>query len=81
MVFVVGVKDDLVVVGKELGHGGPPGFEAVDIGNDFIVVPTEVVGVNDSVATLASDILDNLTTKISHAPAPTVPDAYVLQGL
>jgi hypothetical protein len=39
VVLVVGVEDDLVVGGEELGHRGPPLLEPVYVGDDFFVVP------------------------------------------
>jgi hypothetical protein len=38
VVLVVGVEDDLVVVGEHLGRRRPPGFEAVNVSDDLFIV-------------------------------------------
>jgi len=38
VVLVVGVEDDALVVGEELGGRGPPGAEPFDVGDDLLVV-------------------------------------------
>lgn len=39
VILVVGVEDDLVVGSEELGGRGPPGLEAVGVGDDLVVIP------------------------------------------
>ena len=60
VVLVVGVKDDAVVGGEELGCGGPPGAEAVYVGDHLVVVAAEVVRVDDGVGAFAGDVADDL---------------------
>lgn len=46
VVLVVGVEDDELVVLEAGGDGGPPGFEAGDIGDDLVVVAAWGEGVS-----------------------------------
>jgi hypothetical protein len=38
VVLVVGVEDDALVAGEQLGRRRPPRLEAVDVGDDVVVV-------------------------------------------
>lgn len=61
VVLVVGIEDDVVVGRKELGCGGPPGAEAVYVGDHLVVVAAEVVRVDDGIGALAGDVPDDLS--------------------
>lgn len=60
VIFVVGVKDDFVVVDEEFGNGGLLGCEVSYIGYDVVVVVVKVVGVNDGIGVFVGDIVDDL---------------------
>lgn len=59
MILVVGIKDDARVVGVDLGDIVPEGFERGYIGDDVIVIATEVVRVEDGPSTVVGDVVDS----------------------
>lgn len=44
--LIVSVEDDLLVGGVAFGYHGPPRSEAADVGDDIVIVATEVMRVN-----------------------------------
>lgn len=59
MRLVLEIENDMGIRGELLGKVLPPSRECIGVGDDAVVVTHEVVGVNDSIATLAGDVADN----------------------
>lgn len=50
MILIVGVKNYELIISESRGNGRPKAAETIHIGNDVIVISTEVVGIEDSIS-------------------------------
>lgn len=64
VVFVVGVKDDTVVVLEDGSKVLPPSLESRRIGDDVAKEAAVVVGIKDSIGTLLGDVVDDLAVAV-----------------
>ena len=67
VVFVVGVEDDLRVVGVDFRDGLPPRLEAAGIGDDGAVEAAVVVGGNHGIGAAGGDVVDGFGEVIAVA--------------
>lgn len=50
MILIVGVKNDELIISESRGNGRPEAAEIIHIGDDVIIISTEVVGIEDSIS-------------------------------
>jgi hypothetical protein len=64
MVLVTCIEDDLFIISELRGYAFPVGFETSNVGYNFVIESSEVMGCDDRISTFLGNVINELRNKL-----------------